>query len=167
VSKFSELQDDPPSTWQRDFRVSLPRYLHCLFTLAITPVQEEDYFEFISLDIEMADPEGAEEVLDKILAMANEEADVKQEEGLNAQLGLNTMHTGSELCEVFTYPAAELIKIATVAFNKATDFYRATQDEDCQRWANKAISIAQLVPGAQGKQLVETLQTRLGSLIGV
>lgn len=167
MSKISELQDDPPSTLQRDFRVSLPRYLHCLFALAITPVQEEDYFEFVSLDVEMADPEVAEEVLDKILAMANEEADFKQEEGLNAQHSLNTMHTGSELCEVFTYPAAELIKIATVAFNKATDFYRATRDEDCQRWANKAISIAQLVPGAQGKQLVETLQTRLGSLIGV
>ncbi|KAJ5392935.1 hypothetical protein N7465_011909 [Penicillium sp. CMV-2018d] len=165
--KLSELQDDPPSTWQRDFRVSLPRYLHCLFSLAITPVQQADYLEFVCLDVEMADPVVAEEVLDKILAMANEEADVKQEEGLNAQHGLSTMHTGSELCGVFTYPAAELIKIATVAFNKATDFYRATQDEDCQRWANKAISIAQLVPGAQGKQLVEKLQTRLGSLIGV
>ncbi|KAJ5394574.1 uncharacterized protein N7487_012215 [Penicillium crustosum] len=163
--KLSELQDDPPSTWQRDFRISLPRYLHCLFSLAITPVPQPDYLEFVCLDVEMTHPEVAEEVLDKILGMANE-ADITHE-GFNTQHNLNTMHTGSELCEVFTYPAAELIKVATVAFNKATDFYRATQDEDCQRWANKAISIAQLVPGAQGKQLVEMLQTRLGSLIGV
>ncbi|KAJ5847259.1 hypothetical protein N7455_011216 [Penicillium solitum] len=165
VLKLSEPQDDPPSTWQRDFRVSLPRYLHCLFSLAITPVQQPEYLQFVYLDVEMADPKVAEEVLDKILAMANE-ADVTQE-GFNTLHDLSTMHTGSELCGVFTYPAAELIKIATVAFNKATDFYRATQDEDCQRWANKAISIAQLVPGTQGKQLVETLQTRLGGLIGV
>lgn len=164
--KLRQLQDDPPSTWQRDFRVSLPRYLHCLFSLAITPVPEEGYLEFVCLDVEMADPRVAEEVLDKILEMA-EEKDVNHEEGFNAQHGLNAIHTRSDLREVFTYPAVELIKIATVAFNKATDFYRATQDEDCQRWANKAISIAQLVPGAQGKQLVETFQTRLGSLIGV
>ncbi|KGO73909.1 Meiosis specific protein SPO22 [Penicillium italicum] len=165
MSELSELQDDPPSTWQRDFRVSLPRYLHCLFTLAIAPAQDPIGPEFALLDVNMADPEVAEEVLDKVLTMANEEVAV--EEGHNAQHGLSAIQVGSDLGEVFTYPAAELIKIATVAFNKATDFYRATQDEDCQRWANKAISIAQLVPGAQGKQLVTTLQTRLGSLIGV
>ncbi|KAK4866066.1 hypothetical protein LT330_008806 [Penicillium expansum] len=164
VSELSELQD-PPSTWQLDFRVSLPRYLHCLFTLAIAPAQDPNSPEIAFLDVNMADPEVAEEVLDKVLAMATEEVAV--EEGHNAQHGLNAIQAGSELCEVFTYPAAELIKIATVAFNKATDFYRATQDEDCQRWANKAISIAQLVPSDQGKQLVNTLQTRLGSLIGV
>lgn len=116
----------------------------------------------------MADPEVAEDVLDKILEMANEEAEEDvNHEGFSTQYGQDIMHTGSELREMFTYPAAELIKIATVAFNKATDFYRATQDEDCQRWANKAIEIAQLVPGAQGRQLVETLQNRLGGLIGV
>lgn len=164
MSELSELQD-PPSTWQLDFRVSLPRYLHCLFTLAIAPAQDPNSPEIAFLDVNMADPEVAEEVLDKVLAMATEEVAV--EEGHNAQHGLNAIQAGSELCEVFTYPAAELIKIATVAFNKATDFYRATQDEDCQRWANKAISIAQLVPSDQGKQLVNTLQTRLGSLIGV
>ncbi|KOS41333.1 hypothetical protein ACN38_g7798 [Penicillium nordicum] len=168
VLKLSELQDDPPTTWQRDFRVSLPRYLHCLFALAILPVQQPDYLEFINLDVEMADPEVAEDVLDKILEMANEEAEEDvNHEGFSTQYGQDIMHTGSELREMFTYPAAELIKIATVAFNKATDFYRATQDEDCQRWANKAIEIAQLVPGAQGRQLVETLQNRLGGLIGV
>ncbi|EKV04023.1 hypothetical protein PDIG_83800 [Penicillium digitatum PHI26] len=166
VSKLSELQDDPPSTWQRDFRVSLPRYLHCLFILATAPAQGPNSHEIALLDVNMADPKVAEEVLDKVLAMADKEGAVK-EGGHNALHDPNIIQAGSELCEVFTYPAAELIKIATVAFNKATDFYRATQDDDCQRWANKAISIAQLVPGAQGKQLVKTLQARLGSLIGV
>lgn len=166
MSKLNDLQDDPPTTWQRDFRVSLPRYLHCLFTLAIAPVQYTSTYGIACLDVEMADPKVAEEVLDKVLAMADEEAGVEEDEH-NEQHGLNAIQARSELGEMFTYPAAELIKIATMAFNKAVDFYRATQDEDCQRWADKAIRIARLVPGSQGNLLVNTLQTRLGSLIGV
>ncbi|KAJ6177747.1 hypothetical protein N7519_008208 [Penicillium mononematosum] len=165
VSKLKKLQDDPPTTWQREFRVSLPHYLHCLFELAIAPVQYTTSSGIASLDVEMADPEVAEEVLDEVLAMADEEAGV--EESAHLQHGLHAIQAKSELGEVFTYPAVELMQIASMAFNKATDFYRATQDEDCQRWADKAIRISQLVPGAQGKQLVEALQNRLGSLIGV
>ncbi|KAJ5855132.1 hypothetical protein N7534_007675 [Penicillium rubens] len=165
VSKLKKLQDDPPTTWQRDFRVSLPHYLHCLFGLAIAPVQYTTSSGTASLDVEMADPEVAEEVLDEVLAMADKEAGV--EESAHLQHGLHAIQAKSELGEVFTYPAVELMQIASMAFNKATDFYRATQDEDCQRWADKAIRISQLVPGAQGKQLVKALQNRLGSLIGV
>ncbi|KAJ5260252.1 hypothetical protein N7505_009633 [Penicillium chrysogenum] len=165
VSKLKKLQDDPPTTWQRDFRVSLPHYLHCLFGLAIAPVQYTTSSGTASLDVEMADPEVAEEVLDEVLAMADKEAGV--EESAHLQHGLHAIQAKSDLGEVFTYPAVELMQIASMAFNKATDFYRATQDEDCQRWADKAIRISQLVPGAQGKQLVKALQNRLGSLIGV
>ncbi|KAJ5053094.1 sporulation-specific protein 22 [Penicillium rubens] len=165
VSKLKKLQDDPPTTWQRDFRVSLPHYLHCLFGLAIAPVQYTTSSGTASLDVEMADPEVAEEVLDEVLAMADKEAGV--EESAHLQHGLHAIQAKSELGEVFTYPAVELMQIASMAFNKAADFYRATQDEDCQRWADKAIRISQLVPGAQGKQLVKALQNRLGSLIGV
>ncbi|CAI7602637.1 unnamed protein product [Penicillium glandicola] len=169
MSKLNELQDDPPTTWQRDFRVSLPRYLHCLFTLAIEPVEDTKNPGFASLDVEMADPEVAEEVLDKVLAIADEEPAIEEDghNGHDGQQSLNALQFDSELREVFTYPAQELLKIATVAFNKATDFYRVTRDEECQRWAGKAIRIAQLVPGAQGRLLVKTLETRLGSLIGV
>jgi hypothetical protein len=165
VSGLKKLQDDPPTIWQRDFRVSLPRYLHCLFDLAIAPVQYATSSGIASLDVEMADPEVAEEVLDEVLAMADEEAGL--EESAHLQHGLHAIQAKSELGKVFTYPAVELMQIASMAFNKATDFYRATQDEACQRWADKAIRISQLVPGAQGKQLVEALQNRLGSLIGV
>ncbi|CAG8897027.1 unnamed protein product [Penicillium egyptiacum] len=166
VSKLKKLQDDPPTTWQRDFRASLPRYLHCLFTLAIGPVQNTSSSGIACLDVEMADSEVAEEVLDKVLAMADEEAGVEGDAHI-AEHGLHAIQAKSELAEVFTYPAAELIQIATMAFNKAVDFYRVTRDADCQRWADKAIRISQLVPGAQGKLLVGTLQKRLGSLIGV
>ncbi|KAJ5471687.1 hypothetical protein N7530_009044 [Penicillium desertorum] len=165
VSDLKKLQDDPPTIWQRDFRVSLPRYLHCLFDLAIAPVQYATSSGIASLDVEMADPEVAEEVLDEVLAMADEEAGL--EESAHLQHGLHAIQAKSELGKVFTYPVVELMQIASMAFNKATDFYRATQDEDCQRWADKAIRISQLVPGAQGKQVVEALQNRLGSLIGV
>lgn len=114
----------------------------------------------------MADAEVAEEVLDKILAMADEEAAVA-EERYGTQHSLNAIQVGSEMDYMFTYPAGELINVATMSFNKAIDFYRATRDQDCQRWAEKAIRVAQLVPGAQGKALVNVLQIRLGSLIGV
>ncbi|KAJ5973061.1 Meiosis specific protein SPO22 [Penicillium vulpinum] len=155
------IKDDPPTTWQRDFQVSLPRYLHCLFTLAIAPAKDTDVSGVAFLDVEMADSKVAEEVLDQILAMADEGGGVEEHQALNS------IQAGLGLSNVFTYPAAELIKIATVAFNKATDFYRATRDEDCQRWAGKAIRIAQLAPGTQGTQVVNMLQSRLGSLIGV
>ncbi|KAJ5437596.1 Meiosis specific protein SPO22 [Penicillium cf. griseofulvum] len=90
-------------------------------------------------DIDMADAEVAEDVLDRVLEIASEEAGVEQP-GYNEQQDLNSDQPDSRLCDEFTYPAAELIKIATVAFNKATDFYRATRDEDCQRWAEKSYS---------------------------
>ena len=114
----------------------------------------------------MANAGVAEGVLDKILAMADEEATVA-EARYNTQHGLNAIQVGSEMDDVFTYPTGELLTIATMSFNKAIDFYRATRDEECHRWADKAIHVAQLVPGAQGKALVNVLQTRLGSLIGV
>ncbi|KAI2695314.1 hypothetical protein CBS147332_9413 [Penicillium roqueforti] len=166
VSKLNELRDDPPTTWQHDFRASLPRYLHCLFILAIEPDPYASTDRSANLGFKMADAEVAEEVLDKILAMADEEAAVA-EERYGTQHSLNAIQVGSEMDYVFTYPAGELINVATMSFNKAIDFYRATRDQDCQRWAEKAIRVAQLVPGAQGKALVNVLQIRLGSLIGV
>ena len=40
------------------------------------------------------------------------------------------------------YPAEELEWIATVAFNRAVDFFVAEDDEACKRWAEKALNIA-------------------------
>ncbi|KAJ5375766.1 Meiosis specific protein SPO22 [Penicillium concentricum] len=163
MSELSKLQDDPPTTFQGDFRVSLPRYLHCLFSLAVGRPRYINPTGIDLLDIKMADAEVAEEVLDRVLAIAGGETGA--EEVKHEQQDSNSIQSDPKLRGEFTYPAAELIKISTVAFNKATDFYRATRDDDCQRWANKAIRIAQLVPGIQGRQVVQALQTRLGSLI--
>ncbi|OQE34720.1 hypothetical protein PENCOP_c016G07080 [Penicillium coprophilum] len=163
VSKLSELQNDPPTTFQDDFRVSLPRYLHCLFSRAIAPPPFINANAVDFLDVKMADAKVAEEVLDRVLAIIDKETsggEVKKE-----QQDLNPIQPGSTLSDDPTYPVAELLKISSVAFNKATDFYRATRDEDCQRWAKKAIRIAQLAPGLQARQLAQTLQTRLGSLV--
>lgn len=32
-----------------------------------------------------------------------------------------------------------------MAFNRAVEFYRASRDEDCQRWGGKAIALADLM----------------------
>jgi hypothetical protein len=158
MAKLSEPQNDPPTTWQHDFRISLPRYLHCLFVLAIEPVGDIDPVMGF-FNIEMADAEVAEGVLDRILAIASEVPG-------GGEPGYNEMQD-LYFCDGFTYPAAELIHIASAAFNKATDFYRATRDVDCQRWAEKAIRIARLARGPQGTELVRTLHARLEALIGV
>ncbi|KAJ5463934.1 Meiosis specific protein SPO22 [Penicillium sp. IBT 31633x] len=152
VFKLYELQDIsrfPATTWPRDLRVCLPRYLHCLFMLAIAPAPYSTTVpEFAPFDVEMVDAGVAEEVLDQVIVMAEYGANLETE----GQVDQNDLFAqpDSELYPFrgnFTYPSAELTKIASVAFNTATDFYRATKDEDCQRWANKAIRVARCVPG--------------------
>jgi hypothetical protein len=57
------------------------------------------------------------------------------------------------------YPAEELEWIATTSFNRAIDFYCATDDEACKNWAGKAITIASFCPddGALQNLLQEKL----------
>ncbi|KAL8904603.1 MAG: hypothetical protein Q9207_003158 [Kuettlingeria erythrocarpa] len=43
-----------------------------------------------------------------------------------------------------SYPAEELEWIATTTFNRAIDFYCASQDDASRRWAEKAMSLANL-----------------------
>ena len=43
-----------------------------------------------------------------------------------------------------TYPIEELEWVATTTFNRAIDFYCTSQDDLCRRWAEKAISLADL-----------------------
>lgn len=124
--------------------------------------------EFAPFDVEMVDAGVAEEVLDQVIVMAEYGANLETE----GQVDQNDLFAqpDSELYPFrgnFTYPSAELTKIASVAFNTATDFYRATKDEDCQRWANKAIRVARCVPGCKGESMVRTLEGRLGSLVGL
>ncbi|KAL8848508.1 MAG: hypothetical protein Q9221_006467 [Calogaya cf. arnoldii] len=42
------------------------------------------------------------------------------------------------------YPMEELEWVATTAFNRAVDFYCTSQDAICRRWAEKAMSVADL-----------------------
>ncbi|CAO1604556.1 sporulation-specific protein 22 [Xanthoria calcicola] len=42
------------------------------------------------------------------------------------------------------YPMEELEWVATTAFNRAVDFYCTSQDAICRRWAEKAMSLADL-----------------------
>ncbi|KAI4281274.1 MAG: hypothetical protein L6R38_003832 [Xanthoria sp. 2 TBL-2021] len=42
------------------------------------------------------------------------------------------------------YPVEELEWVATTAFNRAVDFYCTSQDAICRRWAEKAMSLADL-----------------------
>ncbi|KAL9641268.1 MAG: hypothetical protein Q9204_000167 [Flavoplaca sp. TL-2023a] len=46
--------------------------------------------------------------------------------------------------KITRYPMVELEWVATTAFNRAVDFYCTSQDAICRRWAEKAMSLADL-----------------------
>ncbi|MCJ1432892.1 hypothetical protein MMC27_002250 [Xylographa pallens] len=56
------------------------------------------------------------------------------------------------------YPAEELEWLATTSFNRAVDFYCASQDDACKRWAEMALGVANDIK--DGGQLHELLQTK-------
>lgn len=60
------------------------------------------------------------------------------------------------------YPAEELEWLATTTFNKAVDFYCASQDVECRCWAEKALNIADSM--ADGGVLHELLQSKFMGL---
>ena len=53
--------------------------------------------------------------------------------------------SSNSLDQIPAYPSEELEWLATTTFNRAVDFYSSSQDADCKRWAEIAISIANLV----------------------
>ncbi|KAL8643064.1 MAG: hypothetical protein Q9228_000303 [Teloschistes exilis] len=57
-----------------------------------------------------------------------------------------------------TYPTEELEWVATTAFNRAVEFYSTSQDKTCRRWAEKAISLAEL--NNDGGLLHQLLQSK-------
>ncbi|RAH66618.1 uncharacterized protein BO66DRAFT_474137 [Aspergillus aculeatinus CBS 121060] len=73
------------------------------------------------------------------------------------------------------FPAVEVQWMASVAFNRAVDFYLAGEDGECRRWAGKAIALADLlvvvvVDGVGGEDggggaLGELLRARYGKLM--
>ncbi|KAL3469881.1 meiosis protein SPO22/ZIP4 like-domain-containing protein [Aspergillus californicus] len=59
------------------------------------------------------------------------------------------------------YPKDELHWLATVAFNRAVEFYLISADTECRRWAKKAIQLADLIEGDRvelGRLLRENLK---------
>ncbi|KAL2872744.1 uncharacterized protein BJX67DRAFT_376535 [Aspergillus lucknowensis] len=49
------------------------------------------------------------------------------------------------------YPKEELEWLATVSFNRAVEFFLMSADEECNRWARKAIALADLIEEDRGE----------------
>lgn len=91
------------------------------------------------LSLDAADYHLAESVLDQALVLARDS------------------HTESNRP---LYPSDEIQWLSTVAFNRAVDYYLASADADCQRWAEKAITLADLDDcAALGRLLRRNLET--------
>ncbi|KAH1466955.1 hypothetical protein KXX13_000526 [Aspergillus fumigatus] len=98
-----------PSFSAGAFLQKLPRYLRCLFQIAL---EAKDY----SL---------AESVLHQAIVLARD---------------------GSADADLpFLYPSDELKWLASMAFNRAVDLYVASVDEDCRKWGDIAITLADLI----------------------
>ncbi|PYH78011.1 hypothetical protein BO82DRAFT_395004 [Aspergillus uvarum CBS 121591] len=97
------------------------------------------------LALDARQPELAESVLDQVLVLVR---DWKMTE----------------------FSEREVQWMASVAFNRAVDFYLAGQDEECRRWAGKAIALADLlllVVGGEdgGGAFGKLLRARYGKLM--
>lgn len=62
------------------------------------------------------------------------------------------------------YPKDELQWLATTAFNRAVEFFLVSADEECRRWAGKAIALADLISGDDGCELGRLLRRNLARL---
>ncbi|KAJ5554788.1 Meiosis specific protein SPO22 [Penicillium sp. DV-2018c] len=151
-----------------NFRTSYPRYLHILFTLAISPDHAPTPMTASGLpDVNMVDAKTAEEVIDQVIAIVEQGTGIKSGEEDQQDSGdiLRVDLPDSQLYPFQEkYPTPELLKMAGETFNRATDYYRVVQDDVCKRWANKAILLARQVPGPQGQALVQTLESKLATL---
>ncbi|RAK74572.1 uncharacterized protein BO72DRAFT_530098 [Aspergillus fijiensis CBS 313.89] len=101
------------------------------------------------LALDASQPDLAESVLDQVLVLVRD-------------------------WQMTEFPAVEVQWMASVAFNRAVDFYLAGEDGECRRWAGKAIALADLllvvVDGVGGEDggggaLGELLRARYGKLM--
>lgn len=118
----------------------LARWIRCLLSLALSSKVEvaEKIVDQVIAIVGNAKEVGPSDIGDQCVSSAKEVTLAKQKPG--------------------HYPAEELEWIATTAFNRAVDFYCASQDDACRRWAGKAISLANL--GDDHGQLHELLQNK-------
>lgn len=64
--------------------------------------------------------------------------------------------------DLVDYPQEELEWLSTTAFNRAIDFYLASDDAATRRWYNKALDLARLLN--DNGSLWHTLQMKFGKL---
>lgn len=170
------------------FRRKLPRYLRVLFELAITPTPQQTHSTSIDHTVPeiravAADLSLAEWMLDEVLLLAAEACAAAKTSHADENDIINTSQstqksTHSHLNQIKDqqtttsaqenenpYPSEELEWLSTVSFNQAVEFYRAARDEECRRWAEKAIRLAELTVSFSGNALVELLQRKLQVLL--
>ncbi|KAL8987353.1 MAG: hypothetical protein Q9177_003426 [Variospora cf. flavescens] len=106
---------------------------------------------------DLIEVEVAEKIVDQVIAIVGNAKEVGP-----SDIGDQCVSSAKEVTlakqKPGHYPAEELEWIATTAFNRAVDFYYASQDDACRRWAGKAISLANL--GDDHGQLHELLQNK-------
>ncbi|KAL8960327.1 MAG: hypothetical protein Q9193_002951 [Seirophora villosa] len=125
---IATLQQIVNKVWQPESEDvdRLARWIRCLLSLAL------------SSNVELA-----ENIVDQVISIAMNAKEV----GFN-DIGDQHISNARELTPTKQkpshYPAEELEWIATTTFNRAIDFYCASQDEACRSWAGKAISLAHL-----------------------
>ncbi|KAJ5604466.1 hypothetical protein N7510_009620 [Penicillium lagena] len=161
---------DSPSPFLNtsSFRIKLPRYLRCLFHLAVTSVPRQ-VSEISSQEEEssnsVVDASLAESVLDQVLLLASDECFITSARP-NQPFNLGMSSVSGILEDRFwcSYPVEELEWLASVAFNKAVDFYSAARDEECQRWGMKAVQVAECVDRVSGGALARTLRVNMEKL---
>lgn len=93
----------------------------------------------------------AESILDQSISLA-----CGYDEDTNTNKDNSAIATSNGKNNKYDYPNDELEWLATMTFNRAIDFYLVSADEECRRWAGKAIIIADLVKynhGALGRLL--------------
>ncbi|KAL3445108.1 hypothetical protein BJX65DRAFT_310259 [Aspergillus insuetus] len=62
------------------------------------------------------------------------------------------------------YPREELEWLAITAFNQAVEFFSVSADEECQRWARKAVALADCIKVYDGGKLGSLLRGNLAKL---
>lgn len=134
--QIATLQQIIHATWPRSHTdiAHLSRWIRCLFSLSLTSSS--------SLEI-------SEHLLTQVIINAT-----------NAKSTPSHSHSPSPS----PYPPEELEYLATTAFNRAVDFYCASQDAACRRWAGKALEMAELCRDDDGGALRDLLMDKFARL---
>lgn len=169
---------------REEHRELLPRYLHILFDLCIAGVTTST----TPLDPSTQEPpekylELANLIVTQVLMMVTDEAHLSSEEhqmfhsdgaaDAVPTAGIPTQQPPRQTprlqlrqppCISYPYPPAELVHLATVSFNLAVELYSKSKDEDCRRWAWRAIRLAKSMNDDQGRKLASMFLRRLDDL---